>query len=236
MKKLFTMLLVSLSLLIGSTVYAESNTEGNEPTKLLPKDNYTVEKDYIIFSGVTKGEDDKCRLAVELSVYKGMENPDIYTSNTVECGERASITVSNLSNNTWYWRAYTDYKEGYSDYSKVRTFQMGRDNEAPNIPFTQVKNTDKGINLTANVSDPEGDNVRLQFEVSQDINFESYTTYYTGYNDSDSEVVRNIGDLEDGTYYWRVKAHDDWDYSYSEYTVVKSMIIKDNLNWNTIAK
>ncbi len=210
----------------------ESNSSPYTPSNLSPSDgSTTTDNTPTFYADVSDPDGDSVSLELEVSEYSDFSSIYEYASGSYySSGSRASVTSSSLYNGTWYWRLQAYDGSDYSSYTSGRKLIIERENSAPNTP-TNLSPSDgvtikeNNVDISADVSDPDGDKVKLIVEVDTDSTFPSPDTYSTSYYASGSRVTQNVGTYSDGTYYWRAKAQEDWEYLQSSYTATRSFTI-----------
>jgi hypothetical protein len=111
-----------------------------------------------------------------------------------------------LEDSTYYWRVKAKDNSGNeSNWSNIDSFLV--DTSAPAAPDELSENVNSdNVSFNWNIpSDGEGSGVSFYtFEIDNNVNFSSPLSY------NQSDTNRNISALNDGKYYWRVKAVDDY--------------------------
>jgi hypothetical protein len=111
---------------------------------------------------------------------------------------------------TYYWRVEVKDTFGNYAYSETNAFTT-KSNTAPNWPKSPnpadgstitVSSTPAEITMTWDASDPDGDNLTYEIQISKAENLTGAQVFYT----STRSVKITLDDV--GTYYWRVTAKD----------------------------
>jgi len=208
-----------------------ANSSPYTPNLQSPSDGSTISDSTPTFS-VTASDPDGDSVMVEVETYYSWDTDYVY--DFLSSGYKSSGSTFYLNTSTEYndddyvWRARAYDGSSYSSWSSFDSFTVDSNN-APYTPSNLSPGdgttiNDNDVDISAKVSDPDGDNVRLIIHVSTDSNFSSYDSYNSSFVSSGSTVTRNVGTFSDGTYYWRAKAEDS-QYVDSGYTSTRSFII-----------
>jgi hypothetical protein len=139
---------------------------------------------------------------IQLASNPSFTNPTTYlTSDT-------TYSISILNEGTYYWRVRAkDYAGNYSGWSSSRSLTLDR--TAPTVPNLvspsngAVFNT-SSVTLIWNRSQDSLSGVgQYEIQLSNNSSFTNPTTYST------SDTTYSISNLNDTTYYWRVRAKDN---------------------------
>lgn len=196
----------------GYLISITLNGTPSTPTNLSPSDGYsTYDKTPTFSADVSDPEGDTVRL--EVVVYDS--NGYSYTSYGSYGTGRRSVTSQSLSEGTYTWKVRADDSYSSSSYTDLRTIYI-LDSDPPSIsnlsPANGYTDTSGSLDFSATLSDPDGDNVKLQVQISSDttysstsIKFDSTSSLYA----SGSSISVSTGSrLDYGTYYWRARGID----------------------------
>jgi hypothetical protein len=129
-------------------------------------------------------------------------NPIRYTTSDT------TLSVSNLNDGVYYWRVRAeDYAGNSSGWSSSRSFTLDR--TAPTVPNLVSPGNGAAFN-TSSVTliwNRSQDNLsgmgQYEIQLANNSSFTNPTTYST------SDTTYSISTLDEGTYYWRVRAKDN---------------------------
>lgn len=147
-------------------------------------------------------------------------NSMVAVSQMIEPGDNGTtswMVDSPLKENVWYyWRAKAIDEHGAETVSKLSSFFVKMENEAPTKPI--IKNPlpgeeiiKKEVDLTIeNSVDPDGDRLEYFFQLDIKNTFDSEKLVESGFIDElASETYWSVNHLSDNTkYFWRVKSSD----------------------------
>jgi GH25 family lysozyme M1 (1,4-beta-N-acetylmuramidase) len=179
--------------------------------------------------GATIG--DQVKLFVEYSSDNFVSNIFTLESEYVNSGETASVTAgSDLANNTYEWRAKAIDSGGLeSDYTP--TYSLTVENRIPNVPTNLFPDNNVVVTTTyfdasATITDPEGDPVTMEIQLSDVKDFSNVLqSYVVSTPTSVNTFNRTFSGLTQGNYYWRARAKEVGTVRTSAWTGVRGVFV-----------
>jgi hypothetical protein len=131
-------------------------------------------------------------------------------------GATTSDTIITTDGQTYYWRVRAFDGTDYSDWSEIWNFL---ENTAPPAPTSPINPTNGStvttptviLSWTAGGTDAEGDPITYYWYVGENYVPDETTYNYSGSTTTPSSTEFSVNNT--ATYYWRVRAHDTYEYS-----------------------
>jgi hypothetical protein len=168
---------------------AQSTTVApNLPTNLTPVSGYIPNGQTVTFSATLNDAEptsDTVKLVVEYSTDQTFASGVTTVTSTGVAPSSTDTVQSNkiFTNGTYYWRAYALDSGGLkSSYTATRSFTITNSSDPVVISRTPSNNANPSTpsqTLSAVGIDANGNNVKLQFQVSADSSFATFTQYDT---------------------------------------------------------
>lgn len=191
-----------------------SNHSPRIPTLLAPEDGETVFAATPTFR--LKTEDiDGDRVKFEIQVAKGDDTRTFFTS-FVASGEEAAFTVpaeQAMIAGQWTWKARAiDEKGASSNWSATRSLIISV-NTPPAVPTLIAPANGATVSatpsLTLSASDPDGERVKLEIQVTSGTETRTFTIDYVDSGTEATYTVPADQPLSDGQWSWKARAIDE---------------------------
>ncbi len=203
------------------------NNAPSTPTLASPENGFEVniETPILTFNNSSDSDGDDLSYHIQVSTNTAFSSVVAQESGLAEgAGSITSWTVTSALNDgsTYYWRVRAYDGEDYSSWSSYRSFTINLPNIIPGVPVLYSPGhasivADLNPLLTIeNVTDPDGDVVTYEFQVSPSASFSPLSA-------QSANITKGPGattswqvnpELADGsTYYWRARSYDGKDHS-----------------------
>lgn len=191
-----------------------SNHPPRVPTLLAPNEDETVSTATPAFK-VKTDDIDGDRVKFEIQVAKG-NDVRTFATDFVASGEEAVYTVpaeQALIAGQWSWKARAvDDKGAVSNWSAARTLTVNV-NTPPTVPTLIAPASGATVSatpsLTLSASDPDGERVKLEIQVTGGTETRTFTIDYVDSGTEATYTVPADQPLSDGQWSWRAKAIDE---------------------------
>lgn len=191
-----------------------SNHPPRVPTLLAPNEDETVSTATPAFK-VKTDDIDGDRVKFEIQVAKG-NDVRTFATDFVASGEEAVYTVpaeQALIAGQWSWKARAvDDKGAVSNWSAARTLTVNV-NTPPTVPTLIAPASGATVSatpsLTLSASDPDGERVKLEIQVTGGTEMRTFTIDYVDSGTEATYTVPADQPLSDGQWSWRAKAIDE---------------------------
>ncbi|GIV16045.1 MAG: hypothetical protein KatS3mg022_1480 [Armatimonadota bacterium] len=192
-----------------------SNHPPRTPTLLAPEHNQNISDTTTPTFRLITEDIDGDRVKFEIQLTRG-DDTRSFSTGFVASGEEATVTVpveQALTAGTWSWRARAvDERGAVSNWSATQAFTMNV-NTPPSVPTLIAPASGTIVSatpsLTLKASDPDGERVKLEIQVTDGTDVRTFTTDYV---DSGAEVVYTVPadqPLSERQWNWKAKAIDE---------------------------
>jgi hypothetical protein len=185
------------------------------PTNISPTDGYASNGQTVTFSATVNDAEptsDTVSLVVEYSTDQTFATGvTTVTSSAVAPSGTATVTSNGIgTNGTYYWRAKAKDSGGLlSGYTATRSFKITNASDPvvkSRAPSSGTVVTSSSQSLSAIGIDTNGNDVKLEFQVSSNVNFTSPVTYSSLFQASNNTHTVTATGLTAGDNFWRVRA------------------------------